>query len=258
MKSRIYLTFFIVLCFFATSANDTVYVKGNDTLNTLPVNWQIVDTSYFDIQSYETYYDTTMYRVRNADGRYFQKYIIYDRVKVYVKPIWAGSYKGHYGEIELGGSDKKLLFTIYGSWMGTYSNPEVEFYLNYGDLLKIVEPASNQSGNTGFLADVSLARLVPDTLVVFYIDYPQGIEKLKRDVTIAPNPTLSDLNFNFGNIFPTQVDFQVFDMSGRMVKQGQLFGNNTNTMNVSDLNTGVYMINLNIDGEIMNRQFVKE
>ena len=78
--------------------------------------------------------------------------------------------------------------------------------------------------------------------------------KPKAEFTLYPNPTVNDINITFDDNVNENVTFNIFDMSGRIVKQGNLFSNN---INVSNLNRGTYFINLNVGNEIVTKRFVK-
>ena len=76
----------------------------------------------------------------------------------------------------------------------------------------------------------------------------------KVEFTLYPNPTVNDINITFDNPTNENITFNIFDMSGRMVKQGNLFNNR---IDVSNLNRGTYFINLNVANEIMTKKFMK-
>jgi len=70
--------------------------------------------------------------------------------------------------------------------------------------------------------------------------------------SMYPNPTTDFLRFNLEN--NSQVLFQVFNMNGQVLKQGQVFNN---TLNVMDLPKGYYVLRLNIDGNQISERFLK-
>ena len=78
--------------------------------------------------------------------------------------------------------------------------------------------------------------------------------KPKAEFTLYPNPTVNDINITFDDNVNENVTFKIFDMSGRIVKQGNLFSNN---INVSNLNRGTYFIKLNVGNENVTKRFVK-
>lgn len=73
------------------------------------------------------------------------------------------------------------------------------------------------------------------------------------EMNMYPNPTSENLNFTFNN-YPNQVTYNVYSMSGQLVKQGEL----VNTLYVGDLTNGMYVINLNVDGTTTSKKFLKQ
>ncbi|WP_347174694.1 choice-of-anchor V domain-containing protein [Polaribacter uvawellassae] len=76
------------------------------------------------------------------------------------------------------------------------------------------------------------------------------------DFTVYPNPVRDNLNIQL----PTGVikaDVSVFDMSGKLIRNVNISAQN-NTINVSELSTGVYILKLNSEGKLGSRQFIKK
>ena len=83
--------------------------------------------------------------------------------------------------------------------------------------------------------------------------FPLSTENVEKvEMKLYPNPTTTNLNFEFGD-YPNQVTYNVYNMSGQLVKQGEL----TNTLYVGDLTNGMYVINLNVDGQPTSKKFLK-
>ncbi|HKK38812.1 MAG TPA: fasciclin domain-containing protein, partial [Cryomorphaceae bacterium] len=98
---------------------------------------------------------------------------------------------------------------------------------------------------------------IADNGVVHIIDAVLSQDFLSVDdlqvvnIDIYPNPTVDFLrieNFESGN-------YSVFDITGSLVKQGVV--NGTREINLSDLETGVYIINILNDTEKASSRFVK-
>lgn len=68
---------------------------------------------------------------------------------------------------------------------------------------------------------------------------------------VYPNPTADQLHIE-GDIVVES--FKVIDLSGRTVKQGKL---NNSTIEVNELNSGTYIIELNSGGNILTKRFIK-
>lgn len=79
----------------------------------------------------------------------------------------------------------------------------------------------------------------------------------KVEFTLFPNPVVNDININFDNTNNDNVSFIIFDMSGRMVKTGNL-DNNRNIVDVSNLIQGTYITVLSIGSDKVTKRFVKQ
>jgi uncharacterized delta-60 repeat protein len=70
-------------------------------------------------------------------------------------------------------------------------------------------------------------------------------------INIYPNPVKETINIL--NI--STMDFKIYDLLGKLVLQGI---SNDNQINVSDLEKGIYILQLKKDGEILKQKFIKE
>ncbi len=74
--------------------------------------------------------------------------------------------------------------------------------------------------------------------------------------SVYPNPTSSELNlkssnFNLGN----SLNYEIVDITGKVINQGVI---ENNKLDVSNLNTGVYFLGLNLEGRKKIIKFIKE
>ena len=76
-------------------------------------------------------------------------------------------------------------------------------------------------------------------------------EKLAADFSVYPNPTEGVVNIS--NISSYDV-VEVIDMTGRVLKTVQNNGKNTVSLNVDDLNTGIYMVRVSNNETSMNQK----
>ena len=82
---------------------------------------------------------------------------------------------------------------------------------------------------------------------------PVGIEENEdNSLTIFPNPAKDVLNINSDKAI-NQID--VYDMNGKLVKS---YTNVSNTINIKDLSTGAYMLNITTEDGQVSRKIVKE
>ncbi|GAB4207286.1 MAG: hypothetical protein Fur0023_17970 [Bacteroidia bacterium] len=75
------------------------------------------------------------------------------------------------------------------------------------------------------------------------------------EVVIYPNPARETLNLRFNAILNTEIN--IMDISGRVVKKTYLNGNNLN-INISDLQSGIYYINIKDNDNNISKKFIKE
>ncbi|MGB6268988.1 MAG: FG-GAP-like repeat-containing protein [Olleya sp.] len=79
-------------------------------------------------------------------------------------------------------------------------------------------------------------------------------EFLISDLILYPNPTSYSLNLNAKNYTLENTEFSIFDMNGRQVTKGILIDN---SIDVSKLQTGNYILRLNNNGSIKAQKFIK-
>jgi hypothetical protein len=77
-------------------------------------------------------------------------------------------------------------------------------------------------------------------------------DQIKTTVRLFPNPAQTYLSISSQS---PATDFTVFNTLGQVVFQGKLIDNN---INVSELNSGVYFLRLNVENESIIKQFIKQ
>ncbi len=80
-------------------------------------------------------------------------------------------------------------------------------------------------------------------------------ETLSSELSISPNPTRSILNINTSLSLENAV-FNIYDISGRRVMTNSL--NNSNTIDVSNLSAGNYILSVISERTITNQKFIKQ
>ncbi|WP_397364057.1 FG-GAP-like repeat-containing protein [Olleya sp. R77988] len=78
---------------------------------------------------------------------------------------------------------------------------------------------------------------------------------LLSDLILYPNPTSRNLNLNSENYNLNSANFSIFDMNGRQVKKGKLIDN---SIDVSSLQSGNYILHLNNNGSVKAQKFIKK
>ena len=155
-----------------------------------------------------------------------------------------GKYYSSIGDYSTGETTVKVNNTVIYEeiWQDTVDF-QLDTLLNDGDVLFISTSHP-----------VLLTVVVLDLKLTHQGDPNSVFENTNGEVKIFPNPVTTYLNFEFKNNSPKQVTYMVYNMSGELVKQGEL----TNTLYVGDLITGNYIITLNIDGITSSKEFFKQ
>lgn len=112
-----------------------------------------------------------------------------------------------------------------------------------------------------------------------YIDYPEWVEKVfgvngsgtcvattikttkTVDFAVYPNPTSGQLNIQFANLNSNNKNaiLEVYDLVGKVIIQYQILLNREfETLDVSSLSKGIYMINIRSEGQNNVTTFVKQ
>ena len=77
----------------------------------------------------------------------------------------------------------------------------------------------------------------------------------KIELSFYPNPTKKELNLQSNSLdLSKNLIYSISDITGKVVKKGTV---ENKKINVENLNSGVYLVNLNIDGKQQNFKFVK-
>ena len=74
-------------------------------------------------------------------------------------------------------------------------------------------------------------------------EQPDGIEELSSSFNIYPNPASSEINIT--SQLNGEADVKIYDLTGRCVKETRISNINNATINISDIDKGLYLININ-------------
>ncbi|MEZ4956176.1 MAG: T9SS type A sorting domain-containing protein [Saprospiraceae bacterium] len=89
------------------------------------------------------------------------------------------------------------------------------------------------------------------------IHVAQGISQ-KKALTLYPNPTKGKVTVQVQERFETGT-LRILDFTGRTVLNQQLMGNNLEqVVNVEGLETGIYLVQVQMDGQVINRKLMIE
>ena len=107
---------------------------------------------------------------------------------------------------------------------------------------------------SGFIDEID-SPSINQALTIVEGDYPLSVQDEELlDLVIHPNPANEVLNISSSVILTNRIA-TVFDISGKRVLNEKLTGN---TLNISQLQSGVYILRLETDGKLLNRKFIKQ
>ncbi len=106
------------------------------------------------------------------------------------------------------------------------------------------------SGNT----DLILNPAINETICVVEGETLSLEDSLVEDLILYPNPTKGILNLNATYGFENAI-YSVFDIQGKRVMNSKF---NTNSIDVSELNSGTYILRIMQEGMIKTQKFIKQ
>ncbi len=153
----------------------------------------------------------------------------------------------------------------------------IEIYGDWGIQIREIRSGtgfshmSSLTGHFGLGAAASIDKLIikwPSGNVDEYLNpdintthvYTEGDSPLAvtdfeiNGLQLYPNPAVNSLKFSLSNLTDTEV--AVYDTNGRRVLLGTIDQNNS--LDVSGLNKGIYLIQLEIEGQTVSQQFIKK
>lgn len=109
--------------------------------------------------------------------------------------------------------------------------------------------ASDPSGNTS-----------RDSMIITIQNTGTGVENFLNEISlqIAPNPFKDDINIRFQKSTNELVSFTISDVMGKIVKELNNLNTNQNIkINLSELKSGMYFVQINIDQQIKTLKIIK-
>ena len=104
---------------------------------------------------------------------------------------------------------------------------------------------------SSFVADT----IVNDTTITDTTTNIDGVVESNIDVSIFPNPIVNILNINLNDSYFDGIGVSVMDISGRIIITQTIYENTT--LDVSSLNSGIYILSLNHNGSIKVEKILK-
>ncbi len=146
------------------------------------------------------------------------------------------------------------------------------FTLNSGQMQE-VEYAFVTSFDSSVVGNniISLAKLKTDIQKIntFYnqINKPNCLQSItvgvtevakQNDFALFPNPAKSLINVSSTIIGSVKVYYEVVDVLGKVVMQNENTGSDKFSININDLNSGIYFLRLQVNNSVVVKKFVKE
>lgn len=148
-------------------------------------------------------------------------------------------------------------FNDYSS--ATFGVVEWEWSFGDGTTSSDQNPVHTYSGQGWY--NVCLTITAADSCVAtycnsVYVDCLAGLsEESFSEYTISPNPAANELNINFSESI--EAVYQIIGLNGAIYKTGEL-SNHKNRIDVSDLTSGFYILQLENNGKYAVSKFVKK
>jgi PKD repeat protein len=82
--------------------------------------------------------------------------------------------------------------------------------------------------------------------------------KLRENLTVYPNPASDFIKINLGeNLYAKEFSVKIFDLTGRVIKSSQHYNVLEEIeINTSDFNSGLYLVQMDIDGKRISRRIM--
>lgn len=239
----------VALIAMTSNAQDTVFF---DVSNQMVVN--STNANNPNLYTQDSSKVDTLYTYNSGVQNMRAAFILYSETM----PTTYNSYKVNFSLNHMAGAynftvDTNFTTLTSGDFISLSSNSiDDSLILNSGDVLDF--NISNTANAGRYQVEVDVIHTV-DT--VFVTNFTTGIndnnfEKEALSFTIYPNPTTDYLNVSND---VTNATFSVFSTSGSLVKEGNL---QNNTIDVTSLTRGNYILMLNKDGKTLTKQFIKQ
>ncbi len=147
------------------------------------------------------------------------------------------------------------------------------FTLNAGQMQEVEYAfvTSFDSSSTTGANLLSLAKLKTDIQKVnaFYnqVNKPNCLQSIEvgitevvkqNDFALFPNPAKSLITISSTIIGTVKVNYEIVDVLGKVVLQNENTGSDKFSININDLNSGIYFLRLQVNNSVVVKKFVKE
>jgi Secretion system C-terminal sorting domain len=135
-----------------------------------------------------------------------------------------------------------VAFLLFGlGYLDAQENPNA----SGGDATGIGGTVAYSLGQIVYTTNVSPSGTVSQGVQQAYEIYMVGIKETELNIslTVFPNPTTNNLTLQIGNYKNEKLSYQLFDIQGKQLSNGQVMAQETQ-INTSSLPPGNYLINI--------------
>ena len=131
-------------------------------------------------------------------------------------------------------------------WKAITGNGDVELY---------VAPNAGHSYPTPQRIGISSVDIIWN----FFMEHPKQGENTdtsknyREHLRIFPNPVQNTLQFEIPDLLQKEVNYKITDLNGQLLQQGRITGN---TLDVSKIDMGTYLLNIDVNGKKLSRKFI--
>ena len=160
--------------------------------------------------------------------------------------------------------------TTGGEVMMLSSGP---FALNAGQMQEVeyafVTSFDSTSTTNSNLLSVAKLKTDMQKVTAFYnqVNKPNCLQAIdvgirevlkQNDFVLFPNPAKSSITISSTIIGTVKVNYEIVDVLGKVVMQSENTGSDKFSINISDLNSGIYFLRLQVNNSVVVKKFVKE
>lgn len=120
------------------------------------------------------------------------------------------------------------------------------------NLLSVAKLKTDMQKVTAFYNQVNK----PNCLQAITIGVPEIIKQ--NDFSLSPNPAKSLITISSTISGTVKVNYEIIDVIGKVVMQNDNGSSDKFSINISDLNSGIYFVRLHVNNSIVVKKFVKE
>lgn len=142
--------------------------------------------------------------------------------------------------------------TYYGHNGDISGFTEMTFY-GTTDSVGLIISINRNNAPRGPIA-VDLMSFIDQTLTSI-----ANFEKDGYDLSVFPNPAYENINLKFSSSEKRKIEISIFNQFGKAVRKNLKYsatGNDSYSIDVSDLSSGIYYVHLNMDDKIISRKIV--